>query len=560
MKLSSKAGKDEFDTEVGSNSEALNTVGVQFLQKFNSALFDDILSRTPSTPINSDNDPFIILLAISGGCDSVALFHSVCHYMKQNHGVLRNGSEVHVIHFDHCQRGEESDGDRVFVQELCKKNEIPFHYLTWNNENNNEVRFSQEVARDWRRQESIKFICDQSRSGGVILTAHQKDDVEETILLKMLRGVHITNLTGMESLYQSNGDHGAGRQIFFGKPLLDFRKDEIFQFLESKNLSWREDTSNATDKYKRNKVRLQLIPLLQDLVGGEFILEVSLILLNVIMVVEVLLTFLVYSFYVMLIQKRLENVQEQSLKIKKHIDSDVDEFILSSDHDLLHSFPLPEEKRGLNLVEEHALRRWIEDRSNGEARISYEKFNLICGQISHYDNRKWKLDIGSGFSVERTGDIIKLDSPSFEAGRDLHWSLENIISGHEFDSQEYVDSSCVVLTLFMKKSETEFPPQISIKTIDDADDGIRFLPPWRREMNEVKLKAFLRGQKVPLHRRGAASFLSFCMDGVEKVAAIYVENKNGNGMKEGQWVIDANLDTKLDNFDEVKVVVRRGDF
>ena len=162
----------------------------------------------------------------------------------------------------------------------------------------------------------------------------------------------------------------------------------------------------------------------------------------------------------------MENVQEQSLKIKKHIDHNVDGYLLSSDHDLSSSFPLPQKKEALNLVEEQALRRWIEERSNGEARISYEKFNLICTQIKHYDNRKWKLDIGHGFCVERTGDILKLDSPTFEVGRDLDWSLESIISENDFNREEDDDPNCIVLTLFMKKSQTDFPTDFSIKTID----------------------------------------------------------------------------------------------
>ena len=269
---------NEYENGHEQNGGTINSEGAQFLEKVKPVLFGDILSRIPSTSLKN-SDPWIILLAVSGGCDSIALFHSVVHFLSGNNGTLFKGYKVHVIHFDHCQRAEESDGDRAFVEKLCDENNIPFHCFVWDTADKSRAKFSQEVARNWRRQESLKLICDLSSSGGVILTAHHKDDAEETILLKMLRGVHLTNISGMESLHQvSEGYEFGARQMYFGKPFLGVRKDEVCQFLDSQSIAWREDASNATDKYKRNKVRHQLIPLLQDMVGGEKVLEVSLVL------------------------------------------------------------------------------------------------------------------------------------------------------------------------------------------------------------------------------------------------------------------------------------------
>ena len=254
-------------------SETIDSEDAQFLDKVKSVLFGEILSRISSTSL-LNSDPFIILLAVSGGCDSIALFHSVLHFLSDE--TLFKGFKVHVVHFDHCQRGQESDEDRSFVEKKCEENNIPFHCFVWDTDGMSKGRFSQEVARNWRREESLKLICDLSSSGGAVLTAHHRDDAEETILLKILRGVHLTNISGMESLQQvSEGYDVDARQLFFGKPFLHVRKEEVCQFLDSQNITWREDASNATDKYKRNKVRHQLIPLLQDLVGGEKVLEVS---------------------------------------------------------------------------------------------------------------------------------------------------------------------------------------------------------------------------------------------------------------------------------------------
>ena len=97
----------------------------------------------------------------------------------------------------------------------------------------------------------------------VVLTAYHKDDAEETTLLKLLRGVHIANVVGMEVLrpaYEADNDDGGGggegeERVYFAKPMLGVRKSEIVEFMVEKGLEWREDESNGSDKYLRNRVR-----------------------------------------------------------------------------------------------------------------------------------------------------------------------------------------------------------------------------------------------------------------------------------------------------------------
>jgi hypothetical protein len=231
--------------------------------------------------------------------------------------------------------------------------------------------------------------------------------------------------------------------------------------------------------------------------------------------------------------------------------------MLKSGHDFSMSFPLPSplEKRGLDLEqEEHALRHWLGDQSNQEASISYEKFNLICEQIKLHDSREWKMDIGSGWSILRNGEILQLESTKCEQHIEMEWILESVHQGSDFENNESLDSSCVVLTLFMEKSTTGIPAHILLERVSDGGVGLRFLPPWRRGMKEVKAKAFLRGQKFPLHLRGAASFIGVEVNNVKHVAAIYVDSNGGN---EGRWVIHGNFDSKKDLGEEVKLIVRR---
>lgn len=255
-----------------------------------------------------NNSTVVLLLAVSGGCDSVALFHSVLalttkkeskgrmHKTRYLHLNMEDQEsdespilcELHVAHFNHKQRGASSDADEAFVKRLCTEAGIPFYSYSWS-ELNNTDSFSQDVARKWRRKQLVGLLkalvaeqCDRNEDGssrwGAILTAHHRDDSEETMLLKLLRGAHLTNLSGMEERsngFQLNADEKYRSIGYFLKPLLGLRKNDIVDYLMTNNLEWREDESNAENKYKRNKVRNQLIPLLSEIAGGEDALHVS---------------------------------------------------------------------------------------------------------------------------------------------------------------------------------------------------------------------------------------------------------------------------------------------
>lgn len=274
----------------------------------------------------------VLVLAVSGGCDSVALFHTVLALTRMNaidednlcyspglsekdrtpttqrffnldsddratsqKNMFCIPCEVHVAHFNHEQRGENSDGDEAFVKSLCSQGSVPFHRFSWSEMSDdscpgtiNSSTFNQDVARKWRRTRLIELLsslvkgennsnaADASQRWGAILTAHHRDDAEETILLKLLRGSYLTNLSGME-------DRSDGFQLnapkrshlgYFAKPLLGVRKQEIVDYLTAHGFKWREDESNSDNKYKRNKVRNQLMPLLSEIAGGEDALQV----------------------------------------------------------------------------------------------------------------------------------------------------------------------------------------------------------------------------------------------------------------------------------------------
>lgn len=193
------------------------------------------------TSLYSFESPY--LLACSGGMDSVVLFHLLLE--------ISPPSLMRVCHFDHGMR-EESSQEASFVEELCQGYQIPCRV-----EKSEKIPRSEEEARRYRRA----FFLKTAKSFQVqnIFLAHHQDDQIETLLLRLLRGTGLYALQGMAQ--KSLLDHG----VFLLRPLLPFTRREIQEECQKRNLVYREDASNKDPRYLRNRVRHELIPLLQDL-------------------------------------------------------------------------------------------------------------------------------------------------------------------------------------------------------------------------------------------------------------------------------------------------------
>lgn len=188
-----------------------------------------------------------VLLAVSGGLDSVvmtALFHEA----KINFA---------IAHCNFNLRGKESDTDQLFVKNLAKKYKVRFHTIKFNTTTfaDKEKLSIQEAARKlrytWFEETRIKFNYD------LISTAHHLDDSIETFFINLVRGTGIKGLTGIPVR--------SGKII---RPLLFAERDKILEFAMMRKLSWREDASNQSDVYLRNKIRHDLIPVLREIQPG----------------------------------------------------------------------------------------------------------------------------------------------------------------------------------------------------------------------------------------------------------------------------------------------------
>lgn len=187
-----------------------------------------------------------LLLAVSGGIDSMVLLDL---FYK-----LR--FDICVVHCNFQLRGKESDADELLVREKCQDSYIPyfiesFDTLEFAKENKLSIQLAARKLRyDWF-QEIISLGFDY------VLTAHHLDDNVETFLINFTRGTGLEGLTGIPA---QNGN--------IIRPLLPFSREEIENYALENKIQWREDSSNASDKYFRNKLRHNIVPTLKELNTG----------------------------------------------------------------------------------------------------------------------------------------------------------------------------------------------------------------------------------------------------------------------------------------------------
>lgn len=183
------------------------------------------------------------LVTVSGGCDSVVLT-----YLMQ-----ATGLKFGLAHCNFKLRGNESDGDQAFVEQLAQKlgTQLHVHHFDTKNEAAARKTSTQMAARDLR-YEWFEALRAQHKYTA-ILTGHHLDDQLETFLINLNRGAGLDGLTGIKA-----------RNQFIYRPLLIFTRDNITTYAAANSIQWREDASNASNDYQRNQLRNQVLPLLHD--------------------------------------------------------------------------------------------------------------------------------------------------------------------------------------------------------------------------------------------------------------------------------------------------------
>ncbi len=198
-----------------------------------------------------------VLVALSGGADSVWLLHCLAQSEARE--------SVIAAHVDHGLRGDESAADRRFCAQLCSELRIPFHEL--------EVKLDPDAtdlerrAREARYRGLARIALQEGRS--ILLTAHHGDDALETLLMRWTRGTSLYGLAGLRHRAPLPVRVEGAQDLTLVRPLLDLRAADLRADLQRAGHAWREDSSNCSRRFTRNRVRHGLLPWLEQHAGQE---------------------------------------------------------------------------------------------------------------------------------------------------------------------------------------------------------------------------------------------------------------------------------------------------
>lgn len=187
-----------------------------------------------------------ILVAVSGGMDSVLLLYLLNKYKKEL------GIEIEAAHINHMLRKKESDKDQLLVKKLCSEWLVPFHTINIDIEKISKTnKWSIEEGARKLRYEYLKALKEQLNCCKIAVAHHHKDQAE-TILMHIIRGTGADGLRGM--FIDKNN---------IVRPLLNITREEIEKKVNTLELEYRTDKSNLQTRYTRNKIRLKLLPILK---------------------------------------------------------------------------------------------------------------------------------------------------------------------------------------------------------------------------------------------------------------------------------------------------------
>lgn len=377
-----------------------------------------------------------ILIALSGGLDSMVLFH-----------LLRKASfDIGIIHVNYNLRGKDSISDKDFVESIGKEFSIPSYVKEIESDFDWKVSGSsvQMQARDIRYDFFEEVLARENYD--FIATAHQLNDSYETALLNWIKG---NSLRGLAGIPRKNA--GVIR------PLLSFEREEIFEYAKRNKIHWREDKSNAENKYQRNLLRNKIIPLLKEINPG------------------ILASFL----------HRSNGIRELNEYFERKIESSKNDWILDKEGGQYFDI-----KRIEKDFDKKLILKYILETHHFNSRQIEDSLNLIDSEIGKYvENDGYRIVKDRKFLILHE----KIRNSESEISIDVIPKLIEIngIKIH-FESTD--------LPINFKDEFTQYVSLDSIKwpmSIRKWQEGDRFRPLGMK--GSKKLSDFLIDKKIPLH-------------------------------------------------------------
>ena len=189
------------------------------------------------------------LLGLSGGADSVGLLCLLLPLREEG------GLELEAVHVNHGMRGAEAEDDELFVRKLCGEHSVPLRVCRLDLAG----RRDENTAREARYSAFRETMADRGIS--TLVLAHQREDQAETFLMRLMRGAGPEGLGAMRAREERDG-------YTLLRPMLDISGGELREALREAGQPWREDGSNRDGRYLRNRVRMELLPLMEEMIPG----------------------------------------------------------------------------------------------------------------------------------------------------------------------------------------------------------------------------------------------------------------------------------------------------
>jgi len=205
-----------------------------------------------------------VVVAVSGGADSVALTHGLVALRAQLPSSEIERGKLILAHFNHRLRENESEEDQRFVERLAERLgcQLMIEAAPSGWQNQSREGLGAEGAARTLRYAFLRRVA-TSVEARSIATAHHRDDQVETVLLRLFRGTGVGGLAGMSASRELSPGVGLVR------PLLGISREEIRDYLHVANLDFREDQSNTDPRFTRNRMRHRVLPLLRKEFGSE---------------------------------------------------------------------------------------------------------------------------------------------------------------------------------------------------------------------------------------------------------------------------------------------------
>lgn len=216
-------------------------------------LLDKVIETIEENYMFSRGDKVIV--AVSGGPDSICLLH-ILNRLKEKYSI-----SLIAAHVNHCLRGEDSDKDEEFVHNFCESIGVECHSRRIDVDKiSKQKNISCEMAGREARYEFFQELMLENKAQKIAI-AHNANDQAETVLMRIIRGTGLEGLSGIKPV----------RDRIYVRPLIETSRKEIEEYCSIHNLSPRTDATNKESIYTRNKIRLELIPYIQDNFNSEIV-------------------------------------------------------------------------------------------------------------------------------------------------------------------------------------------------------------------------------------------------------------------------------------------------